>query len=258
MLASAAAKWPSRHFHAHIKQEVPLTPPLPPPPPPPLHSSFFFSSPHFFLSLPPLFLPPSLPLATSFRLLPKEKSTYHDLCPRTCQRRSSRNILVKTLTLLGKRLRIRWRTVVLVLKTSPGCETSFTDDFWKSLPVKLTAEETSGGVFFSSTPPTATSLRSDSSKFHLLIAFSWSKDQVPPGELGVTGSADKFRAGWSSAVNQNHNQNQSSYCCCCCRCFRRLCTLIFTFTLTFVFSFIYAPFHPLIEEEKKRSPPVAN
>lgn len=49
--------------------------------------------------------------------------------------------------------------------------------------------------FFSSTPPTATSLRSDSSKFHLLIAFPWRKDQVPPGELGVTGSADKFRAG---------------------------------------------------------------
>lgn len=148
MLTSAAAKWPSRHFHVHIKQEVPLTPPLPPLPPPPLHSSSFFSSPLFFLSLPPLFLPPSLPLAASFRLLPKEKSIYHDLCPRTCQRRSSRNILVKTLTLLGERLRIRWRTVVLVLKTSPGRETSFTDDFWKSLPVKLTAEETPGGGFF--------------------------------------------------------------------------------------------------------------
>lgn len=136
MLTSAAAKWPSRHFHAHIKQEVPLSPP-----PPPLHSSSFFSSPHFFLSLPPLFLPPSVALAASSKLLPKEKSTSHDLCPRTCQRRSSHNILVKTLTLLGERLTdccpgveniTRQRNILhrRLLKVTP-CKIDSRGDVWR-------------------------------------------------------------------------------------------------------------------------------
>lgn len=115
------------------------------------------------------------------------------------------------------------------------------------------AKEASGDDFLSSTRPTATSPRLDSSIFHLLIAFSWRKDQVPPGELNDTGSADKFPAGRSSAVNQNQNQNQRGCCFCCCCCSWRLCALMFTSTPTFVFFFLYAPFHPLIEEEKPAS-----